>query len=447
MLLTQKTLPKTLYWSAPLDLDSDFTPEDPLAFDYLGQQVGLWLFEGFTTRTSRAQNYAVVIYGLHLAELACQRYDIPSDDVSRTKLFERWERFWALATLESHGRSLGRGHADGMRGIRGATRAWFDGARPLRLDYSLISRQSELGSLGAYLSSLRTYKLVVPGTLRPSLAARTIIDAFWDEPDQNQAVGQYQEYALRALDPKRLTIERKHGRISLAKVGKMSRLSSLTERGRKAQQDRLWQALFLNARDGTTLSLAHQLIAARRDGVDASAELLEGMLEGRWGPLDPPLRDLVQTAIAFGRFAQLVLDRFASAYAFINDHNWVADFAATASAAFPAAQMDELRAACREVLDAPASARFRRLVFHGPPMMQLVVELSVADSSTALDRLLAFHRAVQQSRRGGGSWIRRQDDKLILQATNYTGYRTRAQFPEFKLGVVQRLLHDLGRLS
>jgi len=48
--------PAGLFWSTPLASDSDFTAEDPLALDYLGQQVGLWLFRGFTTRTNRAQN-------------------------------------------------------------------------------------------------------------------------------------------------------------------------------------------------------------------------------------------------------------------------------------------------------------------------------------------------------------------------------------------------------
>ncbi len=447
MLLANPTLLKTLYWSAPFDQDSDFTAEDPLAFDYLGQQVGLWLFEGFTTRTSRAHNYAVVLYGLHLAELACQRYDIAADDFARNSLFEKWERFWALATLESHGGRLARGHEDSMRGVRGASRAWFEGSKPLRLDYTLISRQTELGSLGAYLSSLRTYGLVVPGTLRTSPAAKAIIDAFWDEPDQNQAINQYEAYALYALDPQRETIERKHGRITLATLGQKSRLSSLMERGRHVQQDRLWRALFLNARDGTTLPLAHQLIAAQRDSVFDSVELLEGMLKGRWGPLDPPVRDLVQTAMAFGRFAQLILDRFARAYGSIHTSDWIADFERTAAVAFPTEEMTEVRVACQNVLRAPAAARFRKLVFHGSPMMQLAVELLAADSSTSLDRLLVFHRAVQQSRRGGGSWIRRQDDKLILQVTNYTGHRSDAAFPNFKLWVVRSLLRDLGRFA
>ena len=172
-------LPEGIFWSAPLGEDSDFTAEDPLALDYLGQQVGLWLFRGFTTRTSRAQNYAVVLYGLHLADKAVHEYGYAGDDDTRTRLFERWERFWALATLEFRNGQLVRGDEDAMRGVRGATRAWFSGNKPLPLDFQLISRQNELGGLGAYLTSLREYGLVFPGSLRVTPAAGEIISAFW----------------------------------------------------------------------------------------------------------------------------------------------------------------------------------------------------------------------------------------------------------------------------
>src|SRR5687767_3618788 len=103
-----------LFWSAPPPDDSDFTPEDPLALDYLAQQVGLWLFRGLTTRTSRAQNFAVVLYGLQLAQRACAEFKIPPDDEHLQQCFERWERFWAMATLEYRDGQLERGDEDAM---------------------------------------------------------------------------------------------------------------------------------------------------------------------------------------------------------------------------------------------------------------------------------------------------------------------------------------------
>lgn len=177
-----KIPPEGLFWSESLALESDFKKEDPLALDYLGQQVGLWLFRGFTTRTDRAQYYAVILYGLHLADKAVRKYGYPEDDGTRIRLFERWERFWALATLERRDGALERGDEDAMRGVRGATRAWRSGNTPLPLDFPLISRQSELGGLGAYLSSLREYGLVFPGSLRVTPAAREMLDSFWSEP-------------------------------------------------------------------------------------------------------------------------------------------------------------------------------------------------------------------------------------------------------------------------
>ncbi|MGB1016414.1 MAG: hypothetical protein ACPG4T_19910, partial [Nannocystaceae bacterium] len=155
-----------MFWSAPLDVDTDFNADDPLALDYLGQQVGLWLFPGLTTRTTRAQYYAMVLKGLALVETACKRYQLGYDDRTRVRLFERWERFWALASMESRGGQLERSDPDSMRGVRGVKRTWLRGKKPLPLDFRLISRQSQLGGLGAYLSSLRAHQLVRPRSLQ-----------------------------------------------------------------------------------------------------------------------------------------------------------------------------------------------------------------------------------------------------------------------------------------
>ncbi|SDE49842.1 hypothetical protein SAMN04488504_107299 [Myxococcus virescens] len=70
-----------------------------------------------------------------------------------------------------------------MRGVLGIKRRWRKGTGHLGLDFKLISRQSELGSLGAYLSSLRAYQLVLSGTLKVGPAGRDIVEAFWAGPD------------------------------------------------------------------------------------------------------------------------------------------------------------------------------------------------------------------------------------------------------------------------
>ena len=446
MLQALKNPPEGLFWSAPLVSDSDFTMEDPLALDYLGQQVGLWLFPGFTTRTGRGQNYAVVLYGLHLAEKAISKYGYPGDDETRTWLFERWERFWALATVESRNRQLAPGDEDAMRGVRGVNRAWSSGEKPLPLDFPLISRQKELGSLGAYLSSLREYGLVFPGTLRVTPAAHPILDAFWLEQGRRESTHRYEEYALKALDRKRIRIERKSGGLTLGGVGARSRLSSLSRWPRTKQQSRLWESLFLKARDESTLPLAERLITADQDGVHGSELLLVGLRDGRWGVLDPELFNKVEAALAFGRLARVLLTRFNRTYGYVDRHGPVAEFSAVADASFPVGvEMEELRKACAALQQAIGAARFRRLQYHGPQLLNLLIKLTEAGSDDCLVHLLDFHSRVQRSRRGGGAWLRREQGKVILQMGGYNGYKSDARFPEFKLDVVRGLLADLGK--
>ncbi len=447
ILKSLKFAPRELFWSAPLALDSDFTAEDPLALDYLAQQVGLWLFQGFTTRTGRAQNYAVVLYGLSLADKAVRKYGYLGDDETRTRLFERWERFWALATLESRNGELERGDEDAMRGVRGATRAWFPGPKPLLLDFPLISRQSELGSLGTYLTSLREYGLVFSGSLRLTPAANGILEAFWSEQGERETAHLYEDYAMEALDLSRSKIDRKYGRLTLRGIGEASRLSSLVKRNRTQQQTRLWEVLFLGARDGSTLPLAEQLIGAHKDGVDDAEPLLETLLVGRWGTLPSAVSAKVEVALAFGRLARLLLACFDQAYGYVDQHGWVADADAVANAAFPADDMEELRAACNGVLEASESKRFRQLQFHGPELLTLLSKLTFSGPRDCFDHLLQFHRSVQRSRRGGGAWLRDEQGKIVMQVPGYNGYKSDAAFPGFKLNVVRQLLNDLGRLS
>lgn len=438
--------PSSVFWSAPLADDTDFNLEDPLALDYLGQQVGLWLFSKFTTRTGRAQNYAVVLYGLHLADDAIRHYGYPGDDRKRVQLFERWERFWALATLECRDGQLERGDEDAMRGVRGAKRAWVAGERPLPLDFPLISRQSELGGLGAYLSSLRAYRLVVPGTLRPSPAAGEIIGAFWSERGQRENSHLFHEYALSALDLSNSKLARKSGRCSLRGVGRRTRLSCLRHEKREAQQERLWRALFLDARDGSTLPLAQCLVAAERAGVVDPVHLLPALLDGRWGALDDEVAGKVELAWRFGELARLLLGCFNRAYGYA-DTRGVADRIAVATAAFPPDDLVALAAAARNLLGCQEVGRFNGLNFHGRPFIGLLRDLLEADRGAAFARSLEFHRGVQRSRRGGGAWLREEGDKVAVQVSGYNGYKGEAGFPGFKLGVVRNLLFDLGRLG
>jgi hypothetical protein len=438
-----------LFWSAPASLDSEFTAEDPLALDYLGQQVGLWLFPGFTTRTSRAQYYAVVLYGLHMVQRAIETYELPGDDEVRTRLFERWERCWALATMEYRRGELDRGDPDAMRGVRGARRAWFPGEKPLPLDFELISRQIELGGLGAYLSSLRYHQLVGPGSLRVTPLAEPFVDAFWSEKGVRDMVAMYEEYILAGMNPNAKTWARTNpsGRLKLKGLGGRSCLTSIKDPGRSPQRERLWNVLFVQARDAGTLQLAQCLIAANADGLQDSEPLLDGIAQGRWGALDTDIRQLAELGLTFGRVARVLLDCFNRAYQHVEEDNWNSDFVAVAAAAFPRETDEELLLLTRALANSAQVSRIDGLTFHGPGFMTLVRSMSEGTAVDKLQRLLRFHEQVQQTRRGSAPWMKQERGKLIMQLPGYTGYRTLAAFPPLKLNTVRQVLRDLGRIA
>ncbi len=437
---------RSLFWVAPVAEGSELATEDPLALDYVAQQLGLRLLPTLTTRTSRAQAFAMVLYGLELAGRAINTYDEPSTDDARRVLFERWERFWALATLEFREGGLPRGDEDAMRGVRGAIAAWRSGSAPMPLDFPLISRQQELGNLGAYLSPLRRSGLIIDGTLRPSPAGFDIIDAFWDEAE-NKHRGRYDEYAMLALDRTRKKIERTNANLTLRRVGEASRLSSLTARGRAAQQQRLYEALFARARDPFTLAVSALVEAAAPVGLSVPRTLLTEAIAGRLGSVEAPLRDLLTTALRFGDAMQALLGAFDRVYQLLHDSGWIAPATKIVSEALDAATLSGLRTACQRLLDSPCVSDLRGLPMHGGPCVRLAEELATAAGAPALDALLSYHATVQRERRRGDGWIRSEAGTLRLVVTSYSARPEAARFPSFKLDTVRSLLVDTGRLA
>lgn len=441
----------SLCWAAPVGDESELATEDPLALDYLAQQVGLVLLPTLTSRSSRAQAYAMVLYGLHLVETALRRSGAPATDEQRRKLFERWERFWALATLEHRGGELSRGDPDTMRGVRGVTRAWRPGSAALPLDYAMISRQQELGNLGAYLTPLRRCGLVVDGTLRPSPASLEVIDAFWDEAE-NKHRGRYEEYALLALDLGRATIGRSHSTLTLAKVGEMSRLSSLVARKRARQQKRLYELLFLRARDPSTRLMSQLVEAAAAREVDDSRALLGGAIAGRFGAVSAELQEQLSLALCFGDVMDALLGAFDRAYACLHAEGSVAPLATVARAALPEEALAALRCACAALALTPQLRRLRELPAHGAAFVRLNHELSSmrdgdrASSAQALSALLRYHGEVQRERLRGKGWIELQGERLLLRVATYVTQPEAGRFPPLKLPAVRSLLVDTGRL-
>ncbi|KAB2911572.1 MAG: hypothetical protein F9K40_00535 [Kofleriaceae bacterium] len=443
-----RSLPQFLFWSAPKAFDAEFVIEDPLALDYLSQQVGNWLFGGLTTRTSRAQYFAMVLYGLHLVDEHVSSRVVGATDDERKELFERYERLWALAVHEHRDGNIPISDGDAIRGFRGVARTWKPGDGPLPLDYKLIGRQSELGALGAYLTSLRREdtSLVFPGTLRPTAVAADIIDAFWEEPGSGVKTGAYRNLVELAFDLERSTVPRKHGAITLARVGGLSRLSVLTQRPRPQQRVRLWNVIFEAARDDT-LPFAMMVRSAAQREIYEPREILVQALAGKLGGFTPNQRDKLAMALAFGDVQQELLSCFNRAFAAAVDGGYRCHFGAAAMHSLAGTAGEPLRLAAARLLDEPEAARFRRLPVHGEAFIRLVTQLRDATPVDGLAAIVTMHAAVHRERRHATPWLRIDGDRLVVDVGGY-GERARAegQFPGLKLGVVRSLLTDLGKL-
>ncbi|MCY1061835.1 hypothetical protein [Nannocystis sp. SCPEA4] len=431
-----------LLWAAPLPGESEFVLEDPLALDYLSQQVGYFLLPALTTRSGHAQYFAMVLYGLELVERALRLHGMPDDDDVRRQLFERWERFWALAVVESRNGPLGRGHPDAMRGARGVNKAWVSGEKPLSRDYPLISRQSELGGLGAYLVPLRDLGLVYPGSLRVTPAATPIVELFWGEP-VNAHSQRFDNWALHVLAPASQRIERKFQHIRLATLGERSRLSSIL--ARPAQQSRLFEAVVERA-PPPTLAVARLVEQAASQTLDEPRDMLTAMIAGQCGPVDERLRDVLALAVAFGDAAVAVRGCFDAIYGDIMDAGFIGARTAVLARALTPERLSALRSASAALLRAPAIERLQQLPMHGRAFLRLAEELAGASDEAALASVLAFHRRAQRDRSSGDSWIAEEGGDLQIVQTRYTGYRAEVRFPPFKLNIVHNLLTTTGRL-
>ncbi len=439
----------SLIWAEPVE-SSETGIEDPLAFDYLGQRVGNALFPRFTTRTNRAWYFAVVLYGLHLAGRAVDVYGLPGDDRRRISLFERWERVWAMATLSYREGELTRGDDDAMRGIEGAKRHWqrYGQRDAIPLDFQLISRQSELGALGAYLTSLRALGLVGPGSYIPTTAAWTIIASFWGEG----AGREYEDFVLAALDPDTDAIPQRSGRLSLGNLGRRSRLTCLDDEDRKPQREQLWRDLFQGpARradgrvDTTAEALAGLMRQAQKLGWDGDPERwLAGLEAGQWSGTDAHQRSVASGAVAFGRLARALLGLFDAIFASVEQAGFQVERGRVVGEVVAPA-LDDLRQLAEPFLASPAVGWFQALEVHGRPLVALAQSLGTGSPDQTLSAVLAYHRQVQVERDRAEGWIA-DGEVLALRFAGYTGHRSPAVFPNLKVGPVRRLLLDLKRI-
>jgi hypothetical protein len=436
-----------LAWSAPRFHDGgDFAPEDPLAVDYIGQQLGNRLWPGFTTRTSRAFYYVVVCYGLRVAERLLQAHGLASQEEQVRAWFLRWEKLWALAVCAAHDGAIPP--VDAMRGLRGVTRAWRARGNRLPLDYQLISRQVELAGLGAYLTSLREHRLVAATSLRLTPVGVELANRMWG----NSRRGELDAFVARALEPGRVNAPERVGRVTLRSLGQQAGLSVI--RRRPDLQTHLGHLLLDGHPPPPTLrnlpEMARHLAAACADEAHGARTFLTGVLASRWGAPSPAVAENARVAIVFGDVASEIRAVFDRAYRHVAEAGLRAPLTDVAAAALP----DEARAQLARCLSAyaaaPAAARIlRSLPVHGQAFASALADFDTRRPVALVERLLTFHRDVQRARGKSGVWLRLDGNLALLELA---GYRTwhldgAAWVVGYKQGTMTELLRDLGRVA
>ena len=438
-----------LFWSSPRLPSADFTPEDPLAIDYLGQQVGNWLWPGFTTRTTRAAYYVMVTYGLRVADDLAREHGFPRTDGFIRSTFERWEKLWALSVAHRHGGTIPP--SDGIRGSQGAQRYRRQvPAGPWTYDYRLLARQLELGALGAYLTSLRTHGLVAKDRLRLTPRGREVSDHMWGAPS-DRMWSERDEFVRVALAPSSNGIPSKVGRVTLLSLGEHARPGAL--RHRPALQGLLWNRLFSDHAGLAALNelpeIAALLIAADADGVTSPPDFIRGALDGAWRTASPRLYEVLSIASAFGDLSASLRSTFDRTYRAVHQSGLHGRLAAVAKSAIGQEEVTTLGQGRQRFLDdAEAVRRVRSLPSHGAAFVRSVEALDCSTPTKAVAGVLALPGGGARDGGRNAGWLVRDGPGIVIQRSGYRSWSLDASrwVVGYKLAAMRQLLSDLGKL-
>lgn len=200
-----------LSWTKYAPLEDETSVLDPLAFDYFAQTLGNVVLPSFTTRTSRARYYSMVCYGIYISKKYLQLEGKPYYEKDILEIFKLYEKYWARAVVENYQGNLFErdGKERDFRGKRGALKSYEKNITTLGLEYKFLSRQLELGGLGAYRTSLEALQLV-DASLNLTHKGENLAKKFVD-------IGIYDKLVLKSIKEQRIVM--KEGRGSVKSFG------------------------------------------------------------------------------------------------------------------------------------------------------------------------------------------------------------------------------------
>ena len=435
-----------LSWTSPRLESGDFSPEDPLAIDHLQQQISNILWPGFTTRTNRAFYYVMICYGLRIIDDLMPKHGVTATDDNRRTWFERWEKLWALAICASFDGAIPS--TDAMRGKRGVTRAWQSTDR-LFLGYPLISRQLELGAMGAYRSSLVQHRLLSPNALLPTPIGAELGDQMWAKGESGD---KFDDYIGECLKPDTTRAPERYGKTTLKSLGQRCRLSIV--RHRADLQDYLCRVLIDGHPPPAQLrvlpEMSRHLASARKDQIDQPRAFLLGVISGRWGKPSDEVLSNARVALAFGDLASALRACFDRAYQAVLQGGYQASLATTAAACLGETDaIDHVSRCLGAWRDTENAASVVRAEAHGPAFAVAAAKLDVSHPQEFLMHLLELHKEVQVARGKSRSWLSLDGDRILLEASNYTSWSLdgRDWVVNFKFWSMSELLRDVGMVA
>ncbi|MDY2737773.1 hypothetical protein [Intestinibacter sp.] len=175
-----------LSWTKYAPLEDEISIIDPLAFDYFAQLLGNVILPSFTTRTSRARYYSMVCYGIYISKKYLEQQGKPYYQKDLLDTFKIYEKYWARAIVEYYDGKLAErdGQEYDFRGKRGALKAYHQDLKSIGNEFKFLSRQLELGGLGAYRTSMESLELVDESlnlTHKGQKLARSFVDSYYDK--------------------------------------------------------------------------------------------------------------------------------------------------------------------------------------------------------------------------------------------------------------------------
>jgi hypothetical protein len=368
---------------------------------------------------------------------------VAANDDNRRTWFEQWEKLWALAICSSFDGVIPS--SDAMRGKNGVVRAWRSRGSRLPLDYKLISRQLELGAMGAYRSSLVEHGLLSPDVLRPTPIGAELAERMWSDDPADSA---FDEFVRECLKPGTTDAIESYGRTTLKSLGRRCRLSIV--RQRHDLQEQLRTLLIYGHPPPVALrvlpEMVQWLVAAHSDGVDDPRTFLDGITSGRWGKPSPEVATNARVAVVFGDLASALRACFDRAYCAVLDGGYQAPLATVAGACLLNVDARAHVASClrgwRNTTDA---ARMVREEVHGDAFAAAATALDPASPSDFLIHLLNLHRQVQLARGKSGAWLTFDGDRVLLKTGNYRSWSLDGHkwVVGYKYGTMTELLRDL----